>query len=459
MTRFTNISNSVSGIGRTWLAVSLLTALAVSLPSSAQDFARLGERQILGTARYVSMGGAMSAIGGDPSSTYDNIAGLGMYRRSEVLLTLNESLDKTQEDGNNYVAYRNSVYAAQASIVISMPTYREDKGVLFHNVIFSYQRQKSFERDIYASTLRNMPSMGELLSQQDIDWTLPYCQAPTSVSSGLQLYEYGYVNEFNIGWAMNHSNRWYFGAGVQIQSGTLTSDASYTETFYIINEEGRYHTNINDSRLILNQVGASASLGLIARPLGWLRLGLGLQTASVGSFKTYTAGEFSAMTDSLRHSWAPEQQFTTDAYHAPWHISSSVAFQIGAYGLIALQYDWRKQKDEYSMHSLRAGFEVIPVLGFYINGGYAYESSFKDDRRIVGMDPSFNRQDMYFQHPVGAHYASIALGYRGTHVIVQAAYQYRAETLHLWAHENADPYLVHADTHRVVLTLGWHRYY
>lgn len=457
MTRFTDISNSVSGL--TAFVVSLLTALAVSLPGSAQDFARLGERQILGSARYVGMGGAMSAIGGDPSSTFDNIAGLGLYRRSEILLTLNESLDKTQEEGNNYEAYRNAVYAAQASIVVSMPTYREEKGVLFHNVIFSYQRQKCFERDIYASSLRDMPSMGALLSKQTIDWTLPYCQDPNAVSSSLQLYEYGYVNEFNIGWAMNHSNRWFFGAGVQIQSGSFTSDASYAETFDATNEEGRHLTNVNDSKLIINQVGASASLGLIARPLGWLRLGLGLQTASVGAFKTYTAGEFTAMTDSLRTSWAPEQQFTDAAFHAPWHISSSVAFQIGAYGMIALQYDWRKQKNEYSVHSLRAGFEVIPVLGFYINGGYAYESTFKDDRRIVGMDPSFNRQDLYFQHPTGAHYASVALGYRGTHVLVQAAYQYRAQALRLWAHENADPYLVHTDTHRVVITLGWHRHF
>ena len=48
----------------------------------AQDVQRLSERQIIGTACFVGMGGAMTAIGGDPSAVLDNPAGLGLYRRS-----------------------------------------------------------------------------------------------------------------------------------------------------------------------------------------------------------------------------------------------------------------------------------------------------------------------------------------------------------------------------------------
>ena len=74
---------------------------AVFTPAKAQDYARLGERTILGTARYIGMGGAMSAIGGDPSAVHDNPAGLGLYRRTEVMLTLDESMDKTRVEDNN----------------------------------------------------------------------------------------------------------------------------------------------------------------------------------------------------------------------------------------------------------------------------------------------------------------------------------------------------------------------
>ena len=65
---------------------------------NSQDIQRFSERQIIGTARYVGMGGAMTAIGGDASAVQDNPAGLGLYRRSEVMLTLSETIDRTTQN-------------------------------------------------------------------------------------------------------------------------------------------------------------------------------------------------------------------------------------------------------------------------------------------------------------------------------------------------------------------------
>ena len=67
----------------------------------AQDVQRFSERQIIGTARYVGMGGAMTAIGGDPSAALDNPAGLGLYRQSEITLTIDETIDNTTQLLNN----------------------------------------------------------------------------------------------------------------------------------------------------------------------------------------------------------------------------------------------------------------------------------------------------------------------------------------------------------------------
>ena len=125
--------------------------------------------------------------------------------------------------------------------------------------------------------------------------------------------------------------------------------------------------------------------------------------------------------------------------------------------MISLQHDYIKQLKEPAVHSLRAGVEVIPVLGMYINAGYAYESTFKPATDIVPIDPTFDRQDTYFLHPRQTQYASFAIGYRGAFFLVQAAYQYRWQNINLYAHETARPYDMHADTHRIVLTFGWHR--
>jgi hypothetical protein len=73
------------------------------------------------------------------------------------------------------------------------------------------------------------------------------------------------------------------------------------------------------------------------------------------------------------------------------------------------------------------------------------------------MDKSFYRQDTYYMRPLGTQYASVALGYRGKYMIAQAAYQYRWQRIALGAHEAAKTYDMHADTHRIVLTLAWHR--
>ena len=77
--------------------ILVIASLVCCFTLRAQDVQRFSERQIIGTARYVGMGGAMTAIGGDPSSVLDNPAGLGLYRRSEIALTIDETLDNTAQ--------------------------------------------------------------------------------------------------------------------------------------------------------------------------------------------------------------------------------------------------------------------------------------------------------------------------------------------------------------------------
>ena len=70
------------------IAYILLFIFSLSPFAYGQDVQRFSERHLMGTARYVGMGGAMTAIGGDPTAALDNPAGLGLYRRSELSLTL-----------------------------------------------------------------------------------------------------------------------------------------------------------------------------------------------------------------------------------------------------------------------------------------------------------------------------------------------------------------------------------
>ena len=443
------------------LAFVLLYSPLGALCTWSQDFTRMSEQSIMGTARYVGMGGAMTAIGGDPSAVLDNPAGLGLYRRFEALLTMDMTFDCTRQITTLDVnpAKRRLFMVPQASFVFSFPTYHaDDDGIQFHNLLISYQRVHTFNRTYLAASL-NDPSLGALLDATDVNWDIPFCANRYNESNEQQLVETGYVNEYSFDYAMNIRNQWYVGVGLRMQSYWLSADAVYREVFPAEGANPPYY-NTNTTTLQYTGVTCNLAAGLIYRPLKWLRIGVGIQTPTIGSLQTYTTGTLAAQTDSLRYSYAPDGAYTDKDFHMPLHLSTSVAFQIGAYGMLSLQYDYRHAKYVQDTHSLRAGLEVIPVLGMYINAGYAYESTFNNQASVVPMDPTFDRQDTYFFQPRWTQYASCAIGYRGTYMMVQAAYQYRWQRTNLYAHESiVNPYNMNADTHRIVVTLGWHSNY
>ncbi len=68
---------------------STLMIPAVSQAQSAIDLYNMCRPDLRGTARFMSMGGAFTALGGDLSSLNQNPAGIGIYRSSELGLTLN----------------------------------------------------------------------------------------------------------------------------------------------------------------------------------------------------------------------------------------------------------------------------------------------------------------------------------------------------------------------------------
>jgi len=434
------------------ILLSALCALCVTM--NAQDYARLSERSLMGTARYVGMGGAMTAIGGDPSAVSDNPAGLGLYQRWEIITTLDAQIDRTYMDGLN-PSRRNWFTCTHASLVFALPTYStSENGVQFNNLLFSYRRLHSFHRS-FAAGGTDGASLGALVNTPTIGWDIPFCTDPTNATHSLKLNESGYVNEYAIDWSINIGHKWYVGAGLRIQSYSFSADAIYYETFSTRNLDGERYDIENKTSQFFSGAGCNLALGLIYRPAKWVRLGLSMQTPSLGTVRTSTYGTFSALTDTLRYSYAPDLNYTDRNFHMPWRTSASVAFQCGAYGLLSLQYDFAHGAYRDDTHSLRTGLEIIPVMGMYINAGYAFESTFKGTTP-AGMDPTFDRQDTYSVLPRWTQYASCAIGYRGSFFIIQAAYQYRWQRVDMYAHEAANPYDVHTDTHRIVVTLGWH---
>ncbi|MDE7509913.1 MAG: hypothetical protein K2M62_07290, partial [Muribaculaceae bacterium] len=87
-----------------YFLLSLASASAISASAqSAIDAKSLNQQDLKGTARFMSMGGAFGALGGDLTTISQNPAGIGVYRSNEIGLTVDldiQSAKSTALDGS-----------------------------------------------------------------------------------------------------------------------------------------------------------------------------------------------------------------------------------------------------------------------------------------------------------------------------------------------------------------------
>lgn len=472
---------------------SLLLVLGSAL--RAQDVQRFSERQIIGTARYVGMGGAMTAIGGDPSAALDNPAGLGLYRRSEITLTIDETIDRTIQPLNNstqplHNRYTRSRFAApQVSAIWSWGNPMKQRGLIYNNLMFSINRLANYNRDVVVNgqntgMVETMCLLSQGLAEEDFDenaWNndaigwlsilgyngylinpvvdsladdpmkkYQWIPAVDFAEGTLSVSETGSYDQYTLSWAGNISNQWYLGVSLNIPTMSYTKHVSHRETDRINSAElkSMYH---------LSGVGVSGTIGLIYRPIQALRIGASFQTPTVMGMTVQTDGRLTSVISSNTYDAYPSETYLyTTEMISPLRTSVSVAGQLGNIGLLALQYDYAHSAEMEDVHTLRVGAEAQVTRGLFLNAGYVYESSFIKEDPIWMLGYNEVRMDMDYRYTQSTQYASVGLGYRSDRVVAQVAYQYRWQTLHQYASEmQLLPIDVHAQTHRIVATLAW----
>ena len=79
------------------IALMLIMALG-TYAQSTYDAINFFNPDLVGTARFVGMGGSMSALGGDISTMSTNPAGIGIYRSNDVAVSASLNLLNTKAD-------------------------------------------------------------------------------------------------------------------------------------------------------------------------------------------------------------------------------------------------------------------------------------------------------------------------------------------------------------------------
>ena len=115
---------------------------------------------VIGTARFVGMGGAMGALGADMSVIGWNPAGIGLFRKSDVSIRGLWNKNHIEEEN------RGSGTFDQAGFVYSFRT--ESSACPYVNFGFNFQKKKNFLSNFYADIdlpgISQMDQLAELVN-------------------------------------------------------------------------------------------------------------------------------------------------------------------------------------------------------------------------------------------------------------------------------------------------------
>jgi hypothetical protein len=280
----------------------------------------------------------------------------------------------------------------------------------------------------------------------------------TFTNGSLSISETGSYDQYTLSWAGNINNQWYIGLALNVPTLSYTKNVTHYET-------NRTHSAELKSMYHLSGVGVSGSIGIIYRPIRALRIGASFLTPTTMSLSVQSESDMNTRINGQSYTLlTPASGVISSDITSPLRSSISLAAQIGNEGMIAVQYDYThaiKGKDADfapmdDVHTLRIGAEAQAYRGLFINAGYVYESSFRQDDPVWVLAYNEIRTDMDYRYTTCSQYASLGLGYRSDAVVAQVAYQYRWQNIHQYATELQLTQMdLLSQTHRIVASLAW----
>ncbi len=422
--------------------VILFATLSASFAQNADDALRYSQQFYTGTARFMSMGGAFTALGGDISSLSQNPAGLGVFRSSELSITPQLFHIKTTAGLNstNTTDYIYNFNLAQAGIVANIINNDRETGLISLNIGYTFNKTNNLNQSIIIDGISDNSSLADLwtdnaeglyrseLSDYAPDsylawetWiidSLPgfntsygtaysnYGDNPPSVygQTMRRLVNHGgYTGEHAISAGINLSNNLFVGATLGISHLNYSSQYEHLEsTDAILPSE---FENFDYTFYYSNEgTGYGLKIGAIYKPIEILRLGFAFHSPTLYKINEYVydnmtsnftdGSHYSASNDPVRYSYA----LTT-----PFKAIVGAAVQLKKLALISVDYEFIDYStarfsdtgDDYNYSSknatikrtlkaasnLRLGAEVR-LDRLYLRGGYSYYGKIWADQEL-----------------------------------------------------------------------------
>ena len=295
----------------------------------------LSQREAVGTARSMGMGGAFTSLGADMASFGYNPAGFGMYQRNEISVSLGLGITNAK----NYNAYsygdNSSVRAAINNVGASFKVYESSGALTAINFAFGYNKTADYNFDMSYESPTTISSLADAFADianggglginqnnkitdpnnySDYDMNPYYWGAvmaykgglinlveqpnggfawrPDEIGDGAQMSQYtnlasrGSAGEFSFALGFNINNIVYLGASLDVQSISRKQSIYYNE--YINYAEGKqpdavaYPYQLQQFELgqsmSIDGSGIGAKFGVVVRPIEGLRIGFAVHT-------------------------------------------------------------------------------------------------------------------------------------------------------------------------------------
>lgn len=478
----------------------ILPLLAAAIGTQAQD-TYINERitnnsgDVIGTARYVGMGGAMGALGADMSVIGWNPAGIGLYRKNDIALTFGGTWGKSAIADEN----RGTGTFDQAGFVFSMST--GSQSCPYINFGFNFQKKINFNHNFYADNdnlggLSQMFQVAELTDFSDYEeWKRGYQPnlanlawdnyffEDVSTSEGTNyrrwtapaesnLYTHhseGSLQSFDFNLSTNIQDRYFLGLTVGLDNMRYRSWSFYSENS-LQTGEPTYDLS-NDTRI--SGYGVNVKLGSIIRPFEDSPFRFGFVVETPTWFKLENSTLYGLYDYYFKDKTKQVESFLKYNLRSPWKFRASLGSTIGSsfawdvdyeyatYGHESMGYPeaendwgqtWGNCKDKAmnqqtrdnlrGTHALRAGIEAKATSALAFRLGYNFASSaYRKDVSFdqyaldsYAMDYATNTNYMRMGD---SHTLTLGAGYRIKKFYIDMAYKIRNQKADFYAFDTS----------------------
>ncbi len=455
------------------LAVLMASGCTLAYGQSVLDASHMASEGLYGTARYMAMGGAFGALGGDPSCMKDNPAGLAIYRgTSQFSITPNFQIANAPG-----ASHKSSTAITNLSFILSFKSDDWMDNLVNFNIGFGFNRNEGSRRRYGFYNYGNPgSSMASYVDDANWNWgtqsilgqlgedLYPYLiidngednQMSVDAKYGWDHDRYSKISiasrndEYDVSFSGNWNDIFYAGMTLSFIDMNQTTTSEIDEIYDNLGDNPSCFYSTDQE---IKGSGFQAKLGFLFKPTDEWRIGAAVHTPTWYDLREYQYAY-------LDYGW-DDDYVSTDtegiwdiygnvldyeySFRSPWAYQFSTAYVFGANAILSFEYDMKDYTtmkysgikstehhkfdyvNEYiknymkMQHTFKGGLEVRATKNLSVRAGYAYMTADSDipsnapvDNVYVGYNSYIGEASRTDYAKIGAQqFFSAGLGWRG----------------------------------------------